>query len=148
MPVATLSPTLRAKPRAWQYSIKTHLEIEKIMSKVKTIVLAAALAMGAQAAYSADNVSLSHVRLTKTVSYGDLDLERTEGVAVLYKRLNHAAKAVCGPLKSRQLRQMVLRSECIKEALANAITDVDQPLLTQYYRSNGSASAQAVVANR
>lgn len=118
------------------------------MSKVRTIVLAAALAMGAQAAQAADSVSVGETRLSEAVRYGDLDLDRTTDVSRLYKRLNRAAKNVCAPLRGRQVTESSKHRACVGEALANAVSEVNQPLLTQYYKSKDANSETAIVAKR
>lgn len=118
------------------------------MSKIRTFVVATALALSAQAVHAADNISVSHTQLSRTVSYADLDLNRSEGISVLYKRLNSAAKNVCAPLEGRLLSQKQNYKECVGEALSNAIADVNQPLLTQHYRNKDSKAATAIVAKR
>jgi UrcA family protein len=118
------------------------------MSKARAILLAAALAMGAQVAQATDSVAVGEVRLSETVKYGDLNLNREEGVSRLYKRLNRAAKNVCEPLRGRQLMESAKHRVCVSEALANAVAEVNQPLLTQYYHSKGESSSTAIVAKR
>ncbi len=117
------------------------------MKLVKVILVAATVSLGAQAAVAAE-VRVGEDRLTQTVVYGDLDLRRDEGVTALYTRLNRASKAVCAPLRGRSAGEKAEHRACVNQALANAVSDVNQPLLTQYYRSRGEKSAAAVVAKR
>ncbi len=118
------------------------------MNKVKGLLAAAALVLTAQAAHSADAVSVGFTQLSETVKYGDLDLNRDEGVGALYQRLNRAARSVCAPLRAREMHRAKQYRGCLSEALANAVSDVNQPLLTELHRSNGSQSARAIVAKR
>lgn len=118
------------------------------MSKVRAFVLAAALTVGVPVAQAADYVSVGEVRLSETVSYGDLDLDRNEDVSRLYRRLNRAAKNVCAPLRGRLVTSSAKHRTCVSDALANAVSDVNQPLLTQYYKSKDENSSEAIVARR
>lgn len=117
------------------------------MTKVRTIVLAATLAMGGQVAHAADYVNIGEQRLSETVTYGDLDLDRSADVSRLYKRLSYAAKHVCAPFRSRTMTESAQHRACVSEALASAISEIDQPLLTQYYNSKGHDSS-TIVAQR
>jgi UrcA family protein len=118
------------------------------MSKVRAFVLAAALAVGVPVAQAADYVSVGELRLSEAVSYGDLDLDRNDDVSRLYKRLDRAAKNVCAPLRGRMVTPSAKHRSCVTEALANAVSDVNQPLLTQYYKSKGNDRSDAIVARR
>ncbi|HEY3786284.1 MAG TPA: UrcA family protein [Steroidobacteraceae bacterium] len=71
---------------------------------------------------------------TRVVRYGDLDLSRNEGAAVLYTRIRAAARQVCQPLAQVASPSIILLNQCISHAIAHAVGDVDAPLLTDYYR--------------
>ena len=80
----------------------------------------------------------SHLEPNKAaVSYADLNLENEEGVWVLYQRLQHASKEVCGvsSLKTPQsslMRSWLWRSnrQCYRKTLSNAVDKFDNEDLT------------------
>lgn len=74
-------------------------------------------------------------RLHYAVDYSDLNLTRLEGAAALYHRLERAADRVCAPLDQKGVRSVQLHRACLRSALADAIADVNQPLLTAYHES-------------
>ncbi len=66
-----------------------------------------------------------------TVNFADLDLSKPEGAAVLYRRIQAAARAVCGGnLRPRDMRDLripgsVIRA-CYDAAVANAVKQMDE----------------------
>ncbi len=83
----------------------------------------------------------SHLETNKaSVSYTNLNFETEEGVRVLYQRLQHASKEVCGfaSLKipesflARSSRQRATR-QCYREALSNAVDKIDNEDLTRIH---------------
>jgi len=76
-----------------------------------------------------------------TVKYADLDLTGAEGVKILYQRLKSAANQVCGVrVGSRDVFSVaVLKEQCVKNALAQAIQSINNDSLNAlYYSNNGS----------
>jgi UrcA family protein len=69
------------------------------------------------------------------VKFGDLNLERTEGIAVLYQRLQAAATQVCQPASPRDLGAIMNSAGCVANATTRAIVSVNIPALTSYYKS-------------
>lgn len=69
-----------------------------------------------------------------TISYSDLDLTRQAGIETLYKRINWAARAACGPASLHKydafLSSRKAWRECVDRAIANAVEDIDEPKLT------------------
>ena len=76
---------------------------------------------------------------TVTVSYADLNLDRAEGAATLYRRIGAGANDVCRTLKSRELKRELQWARCIRKATAEAVAKVDKPVLTAYYRAKNPA---------
>ncbi len=83
----------------------------------------------------------SHFETNKTtVSYADLNLESEEGVRVLYQRLQHASKEVCGvaslkipqSILAKSWRRRVTR-QCYRETLSNAVDKFDKQDLTRVH---------------
>jgi UrcA family protein len=70
---------------------------------------------------------------TRTVCFADLDLTRSAGVAVLYARIQSAAREVCEPLIARALESVERSHRCTEQAIARAVADVNAPALTSHY---------------
>lgn len=117
------------------------------MNKAKALMAAVALTVG-MSAQAADYVSVGELRLSETVKYGDLDLNRSQDASRLYKRLDRAARNVCAPLRGRSVTPAAKHRACVNEAVAKAVSEVDQPLLTQYHKSKGDQGSAAIVARR
>lgn len=69
---------------------------------------------------------------TLTVQFGDLDLNKPQGVDALFKRIKNAARDVCSEFEGRTLSKKRLHSDCIEAALSTAVMRVDRPMLSQY----------------
>ncbi len=73
---------------------------------------------------------------TVTVSYADLNLEKQEGVRVLYQRLQRASKEACGVTRvitaayGRFLREP---RQCYRETLSQLVEKVDNEVLTRIH---------------
>ena len=104
---------------------------------IKLIVAAAAVALSAPAFAASEPVD------TAIVEYGDLNLSSARGVATLQRRINHAAKQVCGEVPSREiaLRQEVI--DCQAGVIANAAAQL-QPVLSA--AGNDIKLAQSLVS--
>jgi UrcA family protein len=82
---------------------------------------------------------------TETVRYDDIRLISAVGAAVLHGRLRAAAERACGgPVDTVPLSQRVRFKTCVDEAVAKAVADVNNSMLTWYYESKrGSTSENA-----
>ena len=68
------------------------------------------------------------------VHYSDLNLNTEAGASALYSRLVRAARNVCGDeVEVVDINQVKDIDECRKATLADAVYNVDRPLLTQVY---------------
>lgn len=67
-----------------------------------------------------------------TVQFGDLDLDKAQGVDALFKRIKNAAERVCLPVRGQTLIEKQQYSSCIDVALSTAVARVDRPVLSQY----------------
>lgn len=85
-----------------------------------------------------------------TVQFGDLDLNKPQGVDVLFKRIRKAAETVCNQFEGRLLSQKRLHAECVDTALSTAITRVDRPVLSRYLveRSAKPHGVSVAIASR
>jgi UrcA family protein len=90
-----------------------------------------------------------------TVRFGDLNIGQTEGAALLYRRIQHAAERVCGEpqLPGSHMVSPFWR-RCVAQAVDRAVVAVDRPALTDYHRvhttpsDRGSSMALAASSQR
>jgi UrcA family protein len=90
----------------------------------------------------ASSVAMADMAVTvrsEVVQYGDLRLISAVGAAVLYGRLRGAAERTCGPLDGRQPAQAARYRACVDEAIAKAVADVNEPVLTAYFDAKRAA---------
>jgi UrcA family protein len=110
-------------------------------TRIACLVLASAtltmVANGAQAGESVD--APRHM----VVSFKDLNLSSTEGAAVLYRRIKHAAQEVCGDGDGSRLSRSHLTLTCVNQAVSRAVAQVNNPMLTSLYNvKTGKADKQ------
>jgi UrcA family protein len=84
------------------------------------------------AAPSSDEVPSVRVR------YDDLNLGTTAGVAVLYRRISFAAREVCPGSDSRDLNLLYRSERCRAQAIARAVTQVNNPQLASLHAAHMS----------
>ena len=71
-----------------------------------------------------------------TVSYRELDITKPWGLEVLYSRIQHAAKNVCGFDHSlKELSRTVMANKCYRTAVDDAVRQINRPTLTAYHRA-------------
>ena len=81
------------------------------------------------------------------VNYADLDIGHRAGAAELIARLHAAAAQACGPAPDiRQLELSRAYRQCISDAVARGVADVNAPVVTQLF--HGSANPGLAVAAR
>ena len=69
-----------------------------------------------------------------TVSFADLDLNRTSGADTALARIKLAARKVCGARPSpRELVPMIQHRSCVVLAVDNGVADLGAPLVTARY---------------
>jgi UrcA family protein len=120
------------------------MTIRKLLhSSLAGIALSAAAAVLASPAAPAATPAIG----TLTVHYGDVDLSTTEGAATLYRRLQGAARFVCGESDS-SLAQQRSWNDCYRRAVADAVGTVDNPRLTALYHEHSGAAAVTAMLTR
>jgi UrcA family protein len=72
----------------------------------------------------------SFAPLTERVKFGDLDVSRPQGAAVLYGRIRSAAEKVCSPYEAAGFAAKLYLDACINKAVSKAVTTVDAPALS------------------
>jgi UrcA family protein len=85
--------------------------------------------------------------LKVTVKFGDLDISRPQGAAVLYLRIRAAAQNVCSPFDGSGLSAKMHLDACVKKAVADAVTTVDNPALFAVYSAKTGKTLPARVAS-
>jgi len=73
------------------------------------------------------------------VSYADLDLQKDAGVAQLQRRLEAAARKVCGRADPRDIKLAALTRQCVDTAMLRAVAEVGSPQLARLNASRGRA---------
>lgn len=71
-----------------------------------------------------------------TVSLGNYDLSRPADASAAYARLQRAARAVCNPPLTLELKSRQLHQQCYAEALTNAVARIDSKQLTALHASS------------
>jgi len=80
----------------------------------------------------------------RVVQFGDLDLSRGAGIAVLYSRLHSAAREVCESSDMWSLRLFRQQADCRDAAIGRAVADVNSAALTAYYLAKSKASGSDI----
>jgi UrcA family protein len=76
------------------------------------------------------------------VYYGDLNLQRDEAVASLYRRIERAAERVCERPNERAVQQIYATRKCTETAIERAVASINMPALTRHAaRTKASATA-------
>ena len=115
-----------------------------MQSKIHMLLLSLLVVSGSSLAMADTAVTIK----TETVRYDDIRLISAVGAAVLHGRLSGAADRACGgPLETVPLQQRVRYKQCVDEAVAKAVADVNNPMLTWYRESKrGNTSENASTA--
>lgn len=81
------------------------------------------------------------------VNYADLDIGHRAGAVELIGRMHAAAAQACGPAPDiRQLQLSQAYRQCISDAVARGVADVNVPIVTELFR--GTANPVLAVAAR
>lgn len=106
---------------------------------VRATAIGAVIALGfgagsATAAGPANDQPVSDAAKQYVVRFADLDLSKMAGATALYVRLQHAARAVCDPLQSRELALAAKYRACVDQAITSAVASVNRPMLSEYHQ--------------
>src|SRR5690348_8086558 len=98
----------------------------------KTIVIALAALIAGSLAGMAQATSVLRNVQQQVVSYADLNLDDSADAADLFSRIQTAARMVCGThLGPGPLALQFVWQDCVADATARAVSDVNAPLLSQ-----------------
>ena len=99
--------------------------------RVSNVSLACLAVLGAAALAGAGSASAAQsAARSVTIGYSDLDLTTRSGADALYARLSGAARLVCGD-SGRTLTEQRAWQACYSQALGDAVTRVDSPLVSR-----------------
>ena len=73
-----------------------------------------------------------------SVRYDDLNLSTSDGVNSLYRRISSAARQVCPGVYSRELNVVAAAQRCEADAIAKAVSEVNNPHLAMVHAAHVS----------
>ena len=115
----------------------------KVVAVWVTVVV---LSMASSALYA--DGKPDEIRHSTAVHFADLNLNKTAGVAALYRRITAAASRVCGQRALTGSNYPLPEyTRCYNEAIATAVVRVDRPQLTAYYHAQASRSRSQTIAS-
>lgn len=82
------------------------------------------------------------------VRYDDLGVDRVAGAATLYRRIRAAAHDVCKDYAGRGAQLSARFEQCVDEAIARAVDEVDRPALDAHYARRHGKYAPIEVASK
>jgi UrcA family protein len=101
---------------------------------MKILFAIAAMAVSTVLFVSATPVQAASITRYALVDYSDLNLSREAGARELIRRLESAAWRACGgtPI-SNDYRAWTAHRACTKNAMNDAVADIDQPLVDRLF---------------
>jgi UrcA family protein len=81
-----------------------------------------------------------------TVKYGDLDVATSVGAGTLYRRIQFAAGNVCWQMYSSDAAFRLNKDRCLQKVIAEAVGQVNRPILTAVYEAQYGIDQSIVVA--
>jgi UrcA family protein len=115
----------------------------KNRSRAIASILATAVVAFAGVSKGGGALAAEPVTYSKTVTYGDLNLDSAQGASALYARLRHAAREVCSPLESKELSLRSAWQTCVSNALTSAVTQVNKPNVTALHNQSINRAGNA-----
>ncbi len=103
----------------------------------KLLIASAVLVLSIPAIASATPLINDEGEPVVRVSYADLNLSNQAGLVALYKRLQGASSAVCGPRRSLtaagSLQQLIKNKHCYNDLLSRLVAKVDNAKLNEIH---------------
>src|SRR5262249_28725659 len=121
---------------------------EMTMNTFRHFVTVAFLGVFAWGLANASHASDSFDAPRVTVKFGDLNLSSPAGAATLYSRIRAAAKSVCDPQDIGSLYGRLRVSQCVHQAIADAVTKVNAPGLYAVYNSKNTPPLGSELVSR
>jgi UrcA family protein len=111
--------------------VKTMTQPLRFGTVIATLILGA-LATGVAAVNAAEDSDIPKI----VVKYDDLNVSAPQGAAVLFRRIRRAGETLCGSLAGGGLGPKMRMNACVQNAIAEAVTKVNQPQLFAIYKAN------------
>jgi len=108
-------------------------------------IIPVAIAMLLASVLATPNAFAGDAARSETVKFQDLNVDTPAGVETLYNRIHAAARRVCAesdPVASQGV------GNCIRKAEGKAISDLNLPGLTAFYRMKNGGKGDALTASR
>ena len=103
----------------------------------KLLIACAIFVLGIPAIASATPHNSRVEEATVRVSYADLNLSSQAGLVALYKRLQHASSAFCGPRRSYRdagsLQRLRGNKQCYNDLMSKLVAKVDNAKLDEIH---------------
>ena len=116
------------------------------MKTIFTVAAAFALSFAAIAPASAMEAKTT-ITTMQSVSYADLDLNDRADARIMLRRINHAARDLCGDrLGNVSISERYAVRACMRETTRNAVTELDHPMLTAVHE--GRSTPAMMMAQR
>ena len=112
-----------------------------ICSLLASIALTSALGGVALPVVAADTAP------SMTVKFADLDVSHTAGAEQLYARIRGAAGKLCVAHDNEALGNKRVWDACFKDAVTQAVKQINRPALTAVYRAKIGDAVQPLVAS-
>jgi len=80
-----------------------------------------------------------------TVKFADLNISSPSGALVLYERIRAAAQGACSYF---WFKTDADEARCVHDAIANAVTKVNQPALSAVYNAKNKTSAPSPLVSQ
>jgi UrcA family protein len=105
------------------------------MPRTKRVAcISALLVIGGASALTFAGAAPAFAQESRTVRYGELNLNANQGADTLIRRVEHAADVVCGDRPGQQnLRENAMVGECELTATQDAISAIGHPVVTSRY---------------
>jgi UrcA family protein len=84
--------------------------------------------------------------MQKTLRYAGASVDSEQGAATLYNRIRIASEEVCSPLGHGDLSSKMHAKACAHKAIADAVSQVNQPALTAVYNARNGGSLPMIAA--
>jgi UrcA family protein len=84
--------------------------------------------------------------LQEKVKFADLDISKPAGAGALYFRIASAAGEVCPELDHGDLSSKLIFHRCVRQAIANALAEVDPQALYSVYNAKNPAPKPVMLA--
>jgi UrcA family protein len=131
----------------FQFALETTMNTMITANRLHSLIAASLFSVVSSSFAALPAAADSLEPLKVTVKFGDLDISHPQGAAVLYRRIRAAAQNVCSPLDGGGVSAKMHLDACVKKAVAEAVTTVDEPALFAVYSAKIGKTLPARVAS-